>query len=377
MKRTRRLLNYYRQFQELSPEEVSRGYREHSEAARSQALNVVSSLDLTSTVWHEPPHAEIINAATYALRRAVNAYPDPSAMVARSALAARHGLDPDRVVVGHGAGELLATALTSLLGEGGGEAVLPWPTWPPLPTLVARAGGEPVPVALHGAAVDLAAIDAAVRTETRVIVLASPNDPTGVPLDPTELSAFLRGLPERVNVLLDEACADFLADEVTGLSLLASNPSLLVVRSFAKAHAMAGFRVGWAAGGEGTSELLSAMTSSGAVGAAAQAAVVAAVEVADRVLPARRAAAAADRTRLAAALEGTGVSFPVRAAANFAWLGADGLEDGALAAHLASSQIFVTPGSAYGDGSRVRAALRGPAAVDRLALALRDVSPDR
>jgi len=377
VKPRRRLLDYYRQFQELSPEEISRGYREHSEAARSRALSVVASLDLTSTVWHEPPHAEIVNAATYALRRAINAYPDPSARVARSELAARHDLDPARVVLGHGAGELLAAALASLLGREGGEAVLPWPTWPPLPTLVARAGGQPVPVALHGAFIDLASIDAAVRTETRAIVLASPNDPTGVPLDPTELAAFLRGLPERIVVLLDEACADFLADETTALGLVASHPRLLVVRSFAKAHAMAGFRVGWAAGGEATTELLTAMTPSGAVGAAAQAAVIAALEVADRVLPARRGAAAADRKRLAAALEGTGVSFPLETAANFAWLGADGLEVGALASHLASTRIFVTPGTAYGDGRRVRAALRGPAAVDRLAVALRDVNPGR
>nr|MBA2514429.1 hypothetical protein [Solirubrobacterales bacterium] len=121
MKPRRRLLDYYRQFQELSPEEISRGYREHSEAARSRALSVVASLDLTSTVWHEPPHAEIVNAATYALRRAINAYPDPSATVARSELAARHDLDPARVVLGHGAGELLAAALASLLGREGGE----------------------------------------------------------------------------------------------------------------------------------------------------------------------------------------------------------------------------------------------------------------
>lgn len=370
MRRHRRFLDHYRQFRALSPEEISREHRERSDATRSQALSPVAPLDLTSTAWYEPPHAEIVNAATYALRRAINAYPDPSAAAARSALAARHGLDPGQITLGHGAGELLAAALRALLGHGGGEVVLPWATWPPLRALTGRAGGVPVAVPLHTGAVDLAAIDSAVRTETRAVVLANPNDPTGLALDPVELSAFLGGLPERVVVLLDEACGDFLPDDATGLGLLEEHPGLVVVRSFAKAHAMAGFRVGWAAGGAGTSELRSAMAPDGAVGSAAQAAVVAAVELADRVLPARRAAAAADRARLAAALTGTGVTFPSDAVANFAWLYDGGLGPGELASRLAGAQILVTPGAVYGDGRRVRAALRGAAAVDRLAGAL-------
>ncbi|CAA9539472.1 MAG: hypothetical protein AVDCRST_MAG30-4587, partial [uncultured Solirubrobacteraceae bacterium] len=365
MKPRRRLFDYYRQFQELSPEEVSREYRERSEAARSQALTVVPPLDLTSVAWHEPPHPEVVNAATYALRRAVNAYPDPSAAAVRTALAARHGLPPERIVLGHGVGELLGTALGALLG-GGGQVVLPWPTWPPFPVLTARAGGEPVAVPLDGDAIDLAALDAAVGPETRAILLASPNDPTGLALDAGELRAFLRGLPERVVVLLDEAYADFLDDEATGLALLEEAPSLVVLRSFSKAYAMAGFRVGWAAGGEGTTELLGALAPNGAVGAAAQAAAVAAVETADRVLPRRVAAAAAARGALAAALAGGPVSFPAGAVANFAWLGSERHDGRELSTHLATAKIFVTPGAPYGDERRVRAALRGPAAVERL-----------
>lgn len=372
MTQPRRLRRYYRQFQELAPEEISRAYRERSQRARSQSLAVVPTLDLSSTAWHEPPHPEVVNAATYALRRAINAYPDATASGARSAIAERYGLDFDRLVLGHGAGELLGAALATVLRDGG-QVVLPWPTWPPLRALAARAGGVPVAVPLDGEAIDLAAIDAEVGAQTRAVVLASPNDPTGVALAPSTLAAFLRGLPERVVVLLDEACADFLPEEATALGLLAGHPGLVVVRSFAKAHAMAGLRIGWAAGGAGAAELLRSLPPSGAVGAAPQAAAIAALEVADRVLPLRREAAAADRARLAAALAGTAVSFPAGASANFAWLRAGGLDGRALSSHLAALRIRVTPGDAYGDEQGVRAALRGPAAVDRLAAALLDL----
>ena len=372
MKRRRRLLDYYRQFEELSPEESSARYRRLSAEARSRALLVVPDLDLSSTAWHEAPHPEVVNAATYALRRSVNAYPDPTALATRTAIARHHGLPAERIVVSHGAGEILAAALAAL-GARGGEVVLPWPTWPPLAVLVARGGATPVAVPLRDDAIDLGAIDAAVRSETRAIVLAGPNDPTGLPLERAALRALLRGLPERVVVLVDEACAELLEPEASALGELAGAPRLVVVRSFAKGHAMAGFRVGWAAGGEGTADLLGMLAPSGSVGAAAQAGAIAALEVADRVLPRRRAAAAADRARLAAALAGTPVSFPAGAAAHYAWLRSEDHDARALGGHLAARRIAVAPGSAYRDDRGVRASLRGPAAVDRLADALREL----
>ena len=171
-------------------------------------------------------------------------------------------------------------------------------------------------------------------------------------------------------VVLDEALADFLEEDRSALGLLSRHPRLVVVRSFAKAHAMAGFRIGWAAGGAGTEELLRVLAPSGAVSAAAQAAAAAALEVADRVLPRRRAVAAADRARLREALDGTGITFPAGAAAN---VGVARIRPPRRArARLAPREPgdLRHPGTAYGDPRRIRAALRGPAAVDRLAAAL-------
>jgi hypothetical protein len=85
----RRLRDYYRQFEELSPEEVSRELIERRHAERAKALSEVPPLDLATPAWHEPPDAEAVNAATYALRRAVNAYPNAGEV--REAIAAAHG----------------------------------------------------------------------------------------------------------------------------------------------------------------------------------------------------------------------------------------------------------------------------------------------
>jgi histidinol-phosphate aminotransferase len=127
----RRLRDYYRQFEELSPEEISVELRERRDAERASALAQVPPLDLSTPAWHEPPDPEAVNAATYALRRAVNTYPDDGPL--REAIASRHGVAADRVAPGHGAGELLHAAFRAI-GVGGRVAVA-WPGWGPLPRI--------------------------------------------------------------------------------------------------------------------------------------------------------------------------------------------------------------------------------------------------
>src|SRR5918997_3254223 len=106
--------DYYRQFEAMAPEELSQELLALRDERRRQALSRIDPLDLSGTDWHEPPHPDAVNAATFALRRAVNAYPDRSAAALREAVAARHGVAAEQVAVGHGAGELLRAALGAL-----------------------------------------------------------------------------------------------------------------------------------------------------------------------------------------------------------------------------------------------------------------------
>ena len=112
--------DYYRQFEEMAPDEISEELLALRDERRRRALSRIDPLDLSGTDWHEPPHPDAVNAATFALRRAVNAYPDRSAAALREGLAARHGVDADRVAVGHGAGELLRGVLAAVLAPGDG-----------------------------------------------------------------------------------------------------------------------------------------------------------------------------------------------------------------------------------------------------------------
>jgi len=239
------LLDYYRQFDDVQEEELNRERRARRAAERALALERVPTLDLSRTEWPDFPHSEIVNASIAAARGRVNGYPDLHARAVRELLASRHDVEPERIVVGNGAAELLLTAALALLGAGD-EVVMPWPSYPLFPLLAQRAGAQPVAVDLAAGGVDCDAILAAVNDRTRAVVIANPNDPTGTYLRSEALAELLRSLPDRVLVLLDEAYIHFeeLEDEDACLRLTDSYPALLVFRTFSKIYGLSGPRAG-------------------------------------------------------------------------------------------------------------------------------------
>jgi histidinol-phosphate aminotransferase len=201
----------------------------------------------------------------------------------------------------------------------------------------------------------------------RAVFVTSPSDPTGATVSRRARRDLCGRVPEGVIVVVDEALGEFAAAGEDAAPLVADVPNLLVVRSFSKAHGMAGLRIGAALG---PPELVERLAPSGGLSAPAQAAAAwgasdAGAEVAAR----RRAAAEAAHERLAAALAGSPLS-AAPGAVPFAWLSSSEEDGPAIAARLAAAQVFVAPGRLWGDERHVRAALRGPAGVDRLAGAL-------
>jgi histidinol-phosphate/aromatic aminotransferase/cobyric acid decarboxylase-like protein len=343
----RKLLDYYRQFEELSPEEISRELIEKRHAERAQALTEVVALDLATPAWHEPPDAEAVNAATYALRRAVNAYPDPAPL--HEAIAARHGVDRDRVVAGHGAGELLRSAFRALRGA---EVAVAWPGWGYLPRLLSEAGASPVAVDPD--------VDELVAAPAQAVVVCNPNDPTGAEID---VPALAERLDPATSLIVDAALAEFAPPRED----IVERERTIVVRSFSKAHAMAGLRGGYALGHD-----VAALAPIAGVSAPAQAAMLWALESGDAVVARRRAAAARERERLADALRDTPFSFAA-GHGPLIWLESTEHDGAALAAGLAAQRIYITPGGAWGDDRHVRIALRDGAATDRLSAALSEL----
>jgi histidinol-phosphate aminotransferase len=364
------LLDYYRQFEDIDEEEVNRERRARRARERALALEQVPAVDLSGTEWPNFPNSEIMNAAIAAARGRVNGYPDRHASTIRRALAERHEVDPEQVVVGNGAAELLQQAALLLLRDGG-ELVTPWPSYPLFPLMAQRAGGRPVPVELAGGRVDADALLAAVGADTRAVVICNPNDPTGAYLDSQSLGALIAALPDHVAVLLDEAYIEFQDVEPIDacLRLVDAFPRLLVFRTFSKIWGLSGLRAGYVVGSRASADLLGALAPALGVNVLTQAGLVQALKIGDREIQRRRELVIEQRSRVLDALH----DMPVDATdseANFVWVRAPGLSGAELAGRMERAGVIVAHGGGLGDDDHVRAAIRGGAAAERLLTAL-------
>ena len=360
------LLDYYRQFEAMPVEEVNERLHEQAAERRRKALARVETLDLSQTTWMELPHVRIVNAITYAARRALNRYPHLRGTALRDELASRHAIDPARVILGNGAAELLSAATRALIAPG--ERLLTsWPSYPLYPIMARRSHGRAVPVS---GGVD-ALLEEAHEPETRVIALANPNDPTGELMPVAELRRLLDGVPDGVAVLLDEALVEFADAQPTNasLSLLEDHPRLLIFRSFSKAWGLAGLRVGYALGGRGSEEVLAELAPDLGVSDGSQSGALEALRSCSELIASRVRAVCEERPRLEAALRDRGFEV-TPSQANFLWVAHPSLAGGELAARLARAGVLVAEGSPLGEPRHVRIAFRDSATSTRLLEAL-------
>ena len=355
------LLDYYRQFEGMSEEEVNEGLRAEAAERRRKALARVETLDLSQTTWPELPHPHVVNAITFVARRGLNRYPHLRGTDLRDELAVRHGVDAARLILGNGAAELLSSATRALI-EPGQQLLTSWPSYPLYPIMARRAHGRAVRVS-GGVDALLAAVQ---PQDTRVIVLASPNDPTGELLHASALERLLTGLPDGVAVLLDESLVEFADAQPTdaSLELLESHPRLLVFRSFSKAWGLAGLRVGYALGGPGSEDLLAELEPDLGVSEVSQAGALEALRSCSEQLDRRMRVICQERPRLTAALRERGFEV-TDSQANFLWASHPSLDGGELAARLARAGVLVAAGAALGEPRHVRIAIRESAASER------------
>jgi histidinol-phosphate aminotransferase len=360
------LLDYYRQFEAMSEEEVNVELREQAAERKRKELAKLDTLDLSHTTWYELPDPRVVNAITYVARRGLHRYPHLRGSELRDALAERHGVEPGRLILGNGATELLSAATRAVLGHGE-QLLTAWPSYPLYPLMARRAHGRAVPVT---GGVD-AMLAASHEDGVRVVALASPNDPTGELVPEADLARLLEGLPEGVAVLLDEALVDYVdvqpAD--SSLRLLDRYPQLIVVRTFSKAWGLPGLRVGYAIGGTGSEELLAQLEPDLGVSEVSQAGALEALRRCPELVVRRARTIAEERERVTAGLRERGFDV-TDSQANFVWAAHPTLDGGELADQLARAGILVAAGHALGEPHHVRITLRSKPASERLLRAL-------
>jgi histidinol-phosphate aminotransferase len=266
-----------------------------------------------------PPLPGVVEAAAAAVAQ-MNRYPDMGNSALYAGLSERLGVPPDRLAAGTGSVAVLYHLLQAFC-DPGDEVVYAWRSFEAYPIAVSATGAVSVqvPVDADGRH-DLDAMAAAVTDRTRVVIVCTPNNPTGPSVSDTDLRAFVEHLPPHVVVVVDEAYREFVREEdpIEALSLAAEHANVAVMRTFAKAYGLAGFRVGYVIAHEEVAAAVRACALPFGVSSVAQAAAVASLDAEEELLE-RVEAIVAERDRVVAGLRERGWTIP-EPQGNFVWL---------------------------------------------------------
>ena len=332
--------------------------------------DIAEAVKLASNENPYPPPEAVVEAVAAACRGG-NVYCDHRAAAVREALADRLGLDVGQVTVGAGSVALLYQLATAYV-DPGDEVVTPWISFEAYPISVQTMGGTLVRVPLTADhSFDLDAVADAVTERTKLVLLATPNNPTGTAVSTAAVARLAEAVGDDVVVLVDEAYREF-ADPALGdpvADLLPRFDNVAVARTFSKAYGLAGLRVGYAmAHPEVVSAIDKCLVPFNVNGLAQAAALAALGDGAAAEARANIDAITSERGRVVAALAAGGWDIP-DAQANFVWIDLGERTDD-VCISLERRGVVVRPFSGVG----IRVTIGTPAQNDRFLAALAEAA---
>jgi histidinol-phosphate aminotransferase len=302
-------------------------------------------------------------------------YPDAGGFALRRGLAARFGVALGEVAIGPGSNDLLYQLVLALCEPT--DEVLSHRYAFLSYRLAAQVAGRPFVAAPTTAALgcDVDALIAAMTPRTKLVVLGTPNNPTGSVLTTAEAARVLAALPARAVLVIDEAYGEYAAawpevDHVDGLALLRADRRVIVLRTFSKIYGLAGLRVGFALADQAILELLGRVGRTFHVGSLAQVAALAALDD-DAHVAASAALARAAIGQLRAEVHGPGVTV-LPSISNFVLVDT-GRPSTPRYEQLLRRGVIVRPMAAWGLPNHLRVSVGKASEMPRVITALNDV----
>jgi len=288
----------------------------------------------------------------------LNRYPDGGCHALRTALAERHDVRYEELVVGAGADGIIDLLAQATL-DPGDDVVCGWPSFPSYVLTAAKLGAVVQRVPLRDHTYDLDALLEAIGPRTKLVYVCHPNNPTGTANGRDELLGFLDRLPEHVLCVLDQAYLEYIDDPdyVDGLDLFREGRRVVVLRTFSKIYGLAGLRVGWGVAPPDVVSATSKVRRAFDVGAIGQAAALASLDDPGEI-ERRLKLNAAGRTRLAEILRGHGLAPVEPALGNF--LFAEVGKGRELFQRLLQEGVIVRPLDGFGAPESIRVSVGTP-----------------
>jgi histidinol-phosphate aminotransferase len=333
-------------------------------------LGIVDAIKLASNENPLGPSDRVQKALIAALPH-LNRYPDGSGHYLRQALAKKHGVSIDQVVLGNGSNELIELIVRTFLRPGD-EAVVPHPSFMVYPMIVQAAGGIRVMVMLKDYRLDLEAMARAITPMTKIVFIANPNNPTATIVTADEVAHFLSRVPPRTIVVFDEAYIEFAMgpDFPDVLASVKQGRKVMVLRTFSKSSSLAGLRVGYGVADADAIALMNRIRQPFNVNALAQVAALAALDDESHVMECVRMIEAG-RHYLYDEFNALGIKY-VPSRANFILVDV-GHSASDVFQRLLKEGVIVRPLTPFGMESALRITIGTPQENRRLVKALRHV----
>ncbi len=322
--------------------------------ARELGLDPQTIVKLASNENPLGASPKAVEAGKAALQ-SVNLYPDGGCYDLKRALAKSLDLDPEQFIVGNGSNEVLELLGHAFIGKGD-EVVMGEAAFIVYKLVTLLFGGVPVEVPTRDRRHDLKAMVDAVTDKTKLVFLASPDNPSGSANTKEEIMTLIDSLPESVVFVLDEAYSEYLDDPIDMKPVMANGKKVFCTRTFSKIYGLAGLRVGYGYGDAELVGLLNRAREPFNVSSVAQAAAIAALE--DRSFVAKcREENAGERARLQEEFKSLGLEY-IESAANFVTVNAG---DGVAAFEsMQADGVVVRPLAPYGMPEWIRVTLGTP-----------------
>jgi histidinol-phosphate aminotransferase len=214
-----------------------------SETARELGIPEATILKMASNENPLGPSPRAMAAIRGAIE-VLHYYPDAHDL--KVLLARQLALSADTLVLGNGSNDVLELVARAVLTRDD-SAVYSQHAFMVYPLVVQAIGARGIEVPARNYGSDLDAMRAAIRDDTKIVFLANPNNPTGTFTPWERVRAFLRAVPQRVLVVLDEAYGEYLPEGLQSPTpgWLAQHPNLVVARTLSKAYGLAGLRIGY------------------------------------------------------------------------------------------------------------------------------------
>jgi histidinol-phosphate aminotransferase len=213
-------------------------------------LGIKNAVKLASNENPVGPSPRVLQSIENILKN-THRYPDGNATKLKEVIGRKFSVKPNQVTIGNGSNDIIEFIARSFLGTDD-SAIYSEHAFAVYPLVVKAVGAEGIEVPAKNFSHDLDAMLDSIKSNTKIIFIANPNNPTGSFIGRAEILKFLDKVPEDIIVLLDQAYFDYSSfeDSDVDFDILNNYPNLVMSRSFSKAYGLAGFRIGYSVSSE-------------------------------------------------------------------------------------------------------------------------------